>query len=128
MAHVLGWSDLTDLLAKGIGSIFPNADEILSSSTSAPFLALLQEDTANTDNVVDTISFAFWVYDTPEQSYWRIGRILQVIRKRMEGLELGATADGILDPFQYEFTSGEARDDELDKLFKYARYRSWLVA
>jgi hypothetical protein len=45
----------------------------------------------------------------------------------MQGLALGITADGILDPFQFEFKSGEARDDELDKLVKFARYRTWLV-
>jgi len=124
--RVKTWPDLLALLPNGRDSIYPNVTDF-GPSTQAPYVVLAGDDEVLIDEIVTAVSFTFWVYDAPEKSYWTIERIHRCIRKNMEDLELGPTADGVLDPFSFEMKSGEGRDDNLNKFFKFARYRSWLV-
>jgi len=114
-------------LPDGADSIFPNAEEKPGPDTPTPFIRVTQEDVANIDDIVQTVSWSFWVYDDAEQSYWRIDRIHKILKDSLDGLRLGDTALGVLDRMQREYLTGEVVDQDYNKLVKFARYRSWLV-
>jgi len=120
-------------------SIHPNVHQTFDSNTPAPFIYIGGGGIIlSADDVVESLEFWIGVYDDPEKGYWLVDEIHRRLYDSLENLQLvnaaavaplvpKETLQGVLDPLRRLFISDETQDQELNKLLKFARYRTWLV-
>jgi hypothetical protein len=120
-------------------SVQPNARQKWDSETPAPYIYIGGGGTLlMPDLITETYEFWIGVYDEHDNGYWAIDRIHRRIYDISNNFQLvnpapvpplvaRETLQGIIDPLERQFISEETQDNELNKLLKFARYRTWLV-
>lgn len=113
-------------LGAGADGVLP---DLAGELPATPFV-VLRMGVATPDTAVTAgQSFAWWIYDAPDQRFYRIDQAEMLLRDLFEGwtppsLE-GANAQQIV---EWEFTGGEGPEDPaLGLLFRFVRFRLYLV-
>lgn len=122
-------------LGDGGNSIFPFVEDgVLKeplSDTPTPFITVKVGDEVAVDwPIISRISLEVYIYDQPGASYYAIDRLTKEIRECLESEDSQFALDKgemkIDFRTEWEFTSAEAYDDELQKAMKFTRFGVWV--
>lgn len=89
---VLGDANIMSKLAAGADSYFPRAGVEPGSETPTPFLVTVLGSRRGTFPVFT--SWTFFIYDSPEERYWRVEGIVRALYEHFNELRFPPTAPG----------------------------------
>lgn len=134
-----GAGGLVPMLGAGVNSIMPFVRSGTlhepTSESATPFITVNIGDEMAVDwPLISRLNLEIFIYDQPGQSYWLIDRIVTRLRTLLESAEPQfTTAGAALDSgekradfmTEWEMTSREGYDQELQKAFKSVRFGIW---
>lgn len=98
-----------------------------TSASATPFIVVKVGDYGAVDApVIGRLALEIYVYDEPGAAYWKIDRIIKVLKDELESYADQFAVDsqeGIVDcRTDWEYITGELFDDELNKAYKMIRF------
>lgn len=115
---------LLALLAGGsANSIYPRATVEPTARTAAPYIVLRVGSDVSVDTYLRRLTWTWYVYGEPYDSYWSIDKIIRRLRDLMEGATLSYEGD-VWSEVELADVSDELADDEWGKRFKFARFQA----
>jgi len=119
-------ASLRAALGGGAASVLP---DLIGDLPSTPFVVLRMGTATPESAVTAGQSLTWWIYDAPDQRFYRIDQVEMLLRDLYDGWRpttlTGAAAQQRI---EWEFSSGEGPEDpDLGLLFKFVRFRLSLV-
>lgn len=102
-----------------------NAADVLGIDTEPPFFVVRYG--GESGQYVYVGPFTIWIYDAPEERYWRIEELVVMLRRLFNNRKFAPSVAGYTQyqKVRYEYRSQQSTDDDWQKNYEFARFSTW---